>query len=90
MRPARVHTSRGPTQGNRIGSPGDETIGLPTKVPIRQTGPGRLDSVYAACPSFELGQAQIPLLRQAGVPVFDKGINIPFRSRADMRVADTP
>ena len=66
----------------------ERIIGLAIEV-HRNTGPGLLESVYAAFLAFELGQAGIPLLRQIGVPVFYKGMRIPLGFRADLLVADT-
>ena len=64
----------------------ERIIGLAIEV-HRQTGPGLLESVYAACLVFELEQAGIPLARQVGVPVFYKGMQMPLGFRADILVA---
>ncbi len=66
----------------------ERIIGLAIEV-HRQTGPGLLESVYAACMAFELEQAGIPLQRQLGIPVFYKGTQLPLGFRADLLVADT-
>jgi GxxExxY protein len=66
----------------------ERIIGLAIEV-HRKTGPGLLESVYAACLCFELEHAGIPLLRQVNVPVFYKGMRIPLGFRADILVADT-
>jgi GxxExxY protein len=66
----------------------ERIIGLAIEV-HRRTGPGLLESVYAACLGFELEQAGIPFLRQIGIPVFYKGMQIPLGFRADILVADT-
>jgi GxxExxY protein len=66
----------------------ERIIGLAIEV-HRQTGPGLLESVYAACLGFELEQAGIPFLRQVAIPVFYKGMQIPLGFRADLFVADT-
>jgi GxxExxY protein len=66
----------------------ERIIGLAIQV-HRQTGPGLLESVYAACLGFELEQAGIPLLRQVGIPVFYKGMQTPLGFRTDILVADT-
>ena len=66
----------------------ERTIGLAIEV-HRQTGPGLLESVYAACMGFELEQAGIPVLRQFGIPVFYKGMQLPLGFRADLVVAET-
>ena len=64
----------------------ERIIGLAIEV-RRQTGPGLLDSVYAACMCFELEKAGVPLL--VGIPVFYKGLRIPLGFRADILVAET-
>lgn len=66
----------------------EQIIGLAIEV-HRRTGPGLLESVYAACMCFELEQAKIPLQRQVGIPVFYKGNQIPVGFRADILVAAT-
>jgi GxxExxY protein len=66
----------------------ERIIGLAIEVD-RHTGPGLAESVYAACLAFELEHTGIPLLRQAGVPVFYKGTRTPLGFRADILVADT-
>ena len=66
----------------------ERIIGLAIEV-HRKTGPGLLESVYAACLCFELEQAGIPILRQISIPVFYKGMKIPLGFRADILVADT-
>jgi GxxExxY protein len=66
----------------------ERVIGLAIEV-HRATGPGLLESVYAACLCFELEQAGIPVLRQVVIPVFYKGMSIPLGFRADILVADT-
>jgi GxxExxY protein len=65
----------------------ERIIGLAIEV-HRKTGPGLLESVYAACMCFELEQAGIPLLREVGIPIFYKGMKIPLGFRADILVAD--
>jgi hypothetical protein len=37
--------------------------------------------VPAACLAFQLEQSATPLLRQVGIPVFDKGTRIPLDFR---------
>jgi GxxExxY protein len=54
----------------------------------RKTGPGLLESVYAACLCFELEHAGIPLSRQVSIPVTCKGMPIPPGFRADILVDD--
>jgi GxxExxY protein len=66
----------------------EKIIGMAIEV-HRKTGPGLLESVYAACMCLELEQAGIPLSRQVTIPVFYKGIRIPLGFRADILVADT-
>jgi GxxExxY protein len=66
----------------------ERVIGLAIEV-HRKTGPGPLESVYAACRCFELEQAGIPLSRQVSIPVTYKGMSIPLGFRADILVADT-
>jgi GxxExxY protein len=63
-------------------------IGMAIEV-HRRTGPGLLESVYAACMCFELERAGIPLLRQVTIPVVYKGFKIPLGFRADILVAET-
>jgi PD-(D/E)XK nuclease superfamily len=46
----------------------ERIIGLAIEV-HRKTGPGLLESVYAACLRFELEHAGIPLSRQVSIPV---------------------
>ena len=46
----------------------ERIIGLAIEV-HRKTGPGLLESVYAACLCFELEHAGIPLSRQVSIPV---------------------
>jgi GxxExxY protein len=65
----------------------ERIIGLAIEV-HRRTGPGLLESVHAAFMGFELEQAGIPVLRQAGIPVFYKGNQIPLGFRADLLVAE--
>ncbi len=55
----------------------------------RQTGPGLLEAVYAACLCLELEHAGLPVLRQVGIPVSYKGMKIPLGFRADILVAET-
>jgi GxxExxY protein len=66
----------------------ERIIGIAIEV-HRNTGPGLLESVYAACMCLELGQAGIPLSRQVAISVFYKGVKIPLGFRADILVADT-
>jgi GxxExxY protein len=66
----------------------EQIIGLAIEV-HRGTGPGLLESVYAACMCFELEQAGISILRRVAVPVFYKGSQISLGFRADILVADT-
>jgi GxxExxY protein len=54
----------------------------------RKTGPGLLESVYAACICFELEQVGLPLRREVTIPVFYKGKKIPLGFRADILVAN--
>ena len=63
-------------------------IGLAIEV-HRNTGPGLLESVYAACLCLELEQAGIPLSRQVSIPVTYKGMSLPLGFRAGILVADT-
>lgn len=63
----------------------ERVIGLAIEV-HRKTGPGLLESVYAACLCFELEQAGIPFSREVGVPVIYKGISMPVGFRADILV----
>ena len=65
----------------------ERIIGLAIEV-HRRTGPGLLESVYAACLCFELEQAGIPLSRQVNIPVSYKSMTIPLGFRADILVAD--
>jgi len=65
----------------------ERIIGLAIEV-HRKTGPGLLESVYAACLCFELEQAGLPLQRQVNIPVFYKGMKIPLGFRADLLVAN--
>jgi len=53
----------------------ERIIGIAIEVD-RNTGPGLLESVYAACMCLELGQAGIPLSRQVAIPVSYKGVKI--------------
>jgi GxxExxY protein len=60
----------------------------------RKTGPGLVESVYAARMCFELEQAGISLSRQVIIPILYQGIRyqgirIPLGFRADILVADT-
>ena len=55
----------------------------------RKTGPGLLESVYAAGLCFELEHAGIPLSRQVSIPVTYKGLSIPLGFRADILVDDS-
>jgi GxxExxY protein len=66
----------------------DRIIGLAIEV-HRKTGPGLLESVYAACMCLEFEQARISYQQQVGIPVFYKGTKIPLGFRADILVADT-
>jgi GxxExxY protein len=66
----------------------ERIIGLAIEV-HRQTGSGLLKSVHAACLGFELEQAGIPILRQVGIPVLYKDMQIPLGFRADIVVAET-
>ncbi|MEA2743640.1 MAG: hypothetical protein QOG25_2011, partial [Acetobacteraceae bacterium] len=63
----------------------ERIIGLATEV-HRKTGPGLLESVYAACLCCELEHAGIPLSRQVSIPVTSKGMSIPLGFRADILV----
>jgi len=63
----------------------ERIIGLAIEV-HRKTGPGLLESVYAACLCFELEHAGIPLSRQVSIPVTYKGMSIPLGFRADIPV----
>ena len=64
-----------------------QIIGLAIEV-HRNIGPGLLESVYASCLCFELGQAGIPFSRQVGIPVHYKGSVLQAGFRADIVVAD--
>ena len=66
----------------------ERIIGLAIEV-HRQTGSGLLESVHAAWLGFELEQAGIPILRQVGIPVLYKDMQIPLGFRADIVVAET-
>jgi GxxExxY protein len=66
----------------------DRIIGLAIEV-HRRTGPGLLESVYAACMCFELEHADIPFAPQVNIPVTYKGMKIPLGFRADILVAET-
>jgi GxxExxY protein len=55
----------------------ERIIGLAIEV-HRKTGPGLLESIYAACLCCELEHAGIPLSRQVSVPVTYKGMSIPL------------
>jgi GxxExxY protein len=63
-------------------------IGLAIEV-HRKTGPGLLESVYAACMCLEFDQARISYQQQVGISIFYKGAKIPLGFRADILVADT-
>lgn len=64
----------------------ERIIGLAIEV-HRNTGKGLLESVYEQCLCFELGQVGIPFERQAGIPVFYKGVPMEEGFRADIIVA---
>jgi GxxExxY protein len=66
----------------------ERIIGLAIEV-HRKTGPGLLESVYAACLCFELEHAGIPVARQVNISVTYKGMPIPLGFRADILVAET-
>jgi GxxExxY protein len=55
----------------------ERIIGLAIEV-HRKTGPGLLESVYAACLCFELEHAGIRLSRQVSIPVTYKSMSIPL------------
>ena len=67
----------------------ERVIGLAIEV-HRRTGPGLLESVYAACRCFELEQAGIPLSRQVSIPVTYKGMSIPSPYGGGIRIKKRP
>jgi GxxExxY protein len=66
----------------------ERIIGLAIEM-HRKTGPGLVESVYAARMCFELEQAGISLSHQVIIPILYQGIRIPLGFRADILVADT-
>ena len=55
----------------------------------RHTGPGLLESAYAAAHCDELEQAGIPMRRQVGIPAICQGKPLPLGIRADILADET-
>ena len=54
----------------------------------RTLGPGLLESVYQATLDFELQKRGLPVLQQAGLPVYYETIKLELGFRIDLIVAD--
>jgi GxxExxY protein len=65
----------------------ERIIGLAIEV-HRKTGPGLLESVYAARLCFELEHDSVPLSGQVSIPVTYKGMSVPLGFRADILLDD--
>jgi len=63
-------------------------IGAAIKV-HRETGPGRLESVYLPCLTFEVRQGGLLVETQWPIPLVYRGIHLEAGYRADMLVNDT-
>jgi GxxExxY protein len=66
----------------------ERIIGLAIEV-HRHSGPGLLESYYAAALCRELQRAGIPARREVGIPAIYKGEALPLGFRADILVDET-
>jgi GxxExxY protein len=67
----------------------ERIIGLAIEV-HRHSGPGLLESFYAAALCRDLRRAGIPVRREAGIPAMYKGESLSLGFRADILVDEFP